>query len=173
LLRRVSDASIAPQMAGGFQRLKGDLYMGYRAAIAHPLRLLFSGDERTGKQKFLDNYAREGLLPTSAEDRETLHAASRCIHCGLCDAYDPALSSLPRTLYDGASVMPVAWSRATPDLPTAREALVRIHPEQLARAEAVCPTRVPLRRVAAYLQRKLVELARVGALDDGAEGPPR
>ena len=160
-------------MAGAFQRLKGDLYMGYRAAIAHPLRMLFSGDERTGKQKFLDNYAREGLLPTSAEDREVLHAASRCIHCGLCDAYDAALSSLPRTLYDGASAIPVAWARATPDLPTARAALQRILPEQLARAEAVCPTRVPLRRVAAYLQRKLEELARVRALGDGVEGPPR
>jgi succinate dehydrogenase/fumarate reductase-like Fe-S protein len=160
-------------MAGGFQRLKGDLYMGYRAAIAHPLRLLFSGDERTGKQKFLDNYAPEGLLPTSAEDREILYAASRCIHCGLCDAYDAALSSLPRTLYDGASAMPVSWSRATPDLPTARNALERIHPEQLARAESVCPTRVPLRRIAAFLQRKLEELARVRARGDGAEGPPR
>src|ERR671931_1871959 len=139
-MRRVADASIAPAMAGEFQRLKGDLYMGYRAAIAHPLRLLFSNDERTGKQKFLDNYAPEGLLPTSAEDREVLQASSRCIHCGLCDAYDAALSSLPRTLYDGASVLPVAWSRATPDLPTARAALRRLAPEQLARAQAVCPT---------------------------------
>ena len=160
-------------MAAGFQKLKGDLYMGYRAAVAHPLRLLFSNDERTGKQKFLDNYAPEGLLPTSAEDREVLHAASRCIHCGLCDAYDAALSSLPRTLYDGASALPVSWSRATPDLPAAHAALERLHPEQLARAEAVCPTRVPLRRVAAYLQRKLEELARVGVLRDGAGGPPR
>lgn len=156
-------------MAGSFKRLKGDLYMGYRAAIAHPLRLLFSRDERTGKQKFLDNYAPEGLLPTSAEDRETLQAASRCIHCGLCDAYDAALAALPRTLYDGASVLPVAWSRATPDLPAARAALERILPEQLARAEAVCPTRVPLRRIVAYLHRKLDELARVRAARNGVE----
>ena len=149
-------------MAGALKRLKGDLYMGYRAAIAHPLRLLFSQDERTGKQRFLDNYAPEGLLPTSAEDRAVLQAASRCIHCGLCDAYDAALSSLPRTLYDGASLLPVAWSRATPDLPAARAAVERIAPEQLARAEAVCPTRVPLGRIVAYLRRKLEELDRGG-----------
>jgi succinate dehydrogenase/fumarate reductase-like Fe-S protein len=157
-------------MAGALKRLKGDLYMGYRAAIAHPLRLLFSRDERTGKQKFLDNYAVEGLLPTSAEDREVLQAASRCIHCGLCDAYDGALSSLPRTLYDGASVLPVAWSRATPDLPAARAAVGRIAPEQLARAEAVCPTRVPLGRIVAYLRRKLDELDRVRAPSNGSGG---
>ena len=160
-------------MAGGLKRLKGDLYMGYRAAIAHPLRLLFSQDERTGKQKFLDNYAPEGLLPTTALDREVLQAASRCIHCGLCDAYDGALSSLPRTLYDGASVLPVAWSRATPDIPATRAAVARLAPEQLARAEAVCPTRVPLGAIAAYLQRKLSELDDVRGPSDGAEGTER
>src|SRR5687767_5835453 len=120
-------------MADGFKKLRGDLYMGYRAAIAHPLKKIFSGDERTGKQKFLDNYAPEGLLPTSAEDRAVLHAASRCIHCGLCDAYDPSLSKLPRTVYDGASLLPVSYARATPDLPRARTALDRISPEMLQR----------------------------------------
>jgi succinate dehydrogenase/fumarate reductase-like Fe-S protein len=148
-------------MAGGIRKLKGDLYMGYRAIIAHPLRKLFSEDERTGRQKFLDNYAPEGLVPTTPDDREVLNQASRCIHCGLCDAYDPSLSALPRTVYDGVSLLPVSYSRATPDIPRARQALGRIRPEDLARAEAVCPTRVPLRRIAAYLQRKLAELDRV------------
>lgn len=60
--------------------LKGDLYLRYRAAIVHPLKKLFSRDERTGKQRFLDNYAPEGLLPTTEEERRILHAASRCIH---------------------------------------------------------------------------------------------
>jgi succinate dehydrogenase/fumarate reductase-like Fe-S protein len=159
-------------MAGGFSRLKGDLYMAYRAAIAHPLRLLFSMDERTGKQRFLDNYAPEGLVPTSAQDREVLKAASRCIHCGLCDAYDPTLSSLPRAVYDGASVMPISWSRATPEIPRARSALPSISTDVLARAEAVCPTRVPLRRIAEYLKAKLDEVDRAMATHSD-QGPPR
>lgn len=158
-------------MAGVFTRLKGDLYMAYRAVIAHPLRALFRGDERSGKQRFLDNYAPEGLVPTSAEDRQILQAASRCIHCGLCDAYDPSLSKLPRTAYDGPSAMPISWSRATPDLPHAREGLLGIAPELLARAEAICPTRVPLRRIAEYLHRKLSELDRVMP-GGGAGGVP-
>ena len=145
-------------MAGGLRKLKGDLYMGYRALVAHPLRQLFSRDERTGKQKFLDNYAPEGLLPTTADERALLHEASRCIHCGLCDAYDPTLSSLPRTVYDGQSLLAVSYSRATPDMPRARAAIVSIRPEDLARGEAVCPTRVPLRRIATYLKDKLQAL---------------
>ncbi len=152
-------------MAGGFRKLKGDLYMGYRALVAHPLRQLFSRDERTGRQRFLDNYAPEGLLPTSSQERALLHEASRCIHCGLCDAYDPTLSSLPRTVYDGVSLLPVSYARATPDMPRARAAILAIRPEDLTRAEAVCPTRVPLRRIAAYLKDKLQAL-------DGAEERP-
>ncbi len=139
-------------------KLKGDLYLAYRALIAHPLKKLFSTDERTGKQRFLDNYAPEGLVPMSAEDRQIVQAAARCIHCGLCDAYDLALAVVPRTEYDGASLLPISYSRATPDLPRARAALVALREDQLTRSEAVCPTRVPLRSIARYLQRKLEEV---------------
>ena len=155
-------------MSTGGKKLKGDLYMGYRAAIAHPLKKLFSRDERTGKQRFLDNYAPEGLIPTSAADREVLEQASRCIHCGLCDAYDPTLSTLPRTVYGGVSLLPVSYSRATPDMPRARQAIETIRPEALVQAEAVCPTRVPLQRIARYLKGRLAQLDACGAHDVGA-----
>ena len=140
------------------QRLRGDGFLAYRALIAHPLRQLFSGDERSGKEKFLNNYAPEALVAMSEEDREVLRGAARCIHCGLCDAYDLALASLPRTVYDGASLMPIAYSRATPDLVRAKTALGKVDEAQLVRAEAVCPTRVPLRRIAVYLKRKLEQV---------------
>ncbi len=140
------------------QRLKADAFLGYRAIIAHPLKKLFSVDERSGKDKFLANYGPEGLVPMSAEDRQVLRGASRCIHCGLCDAYDLALAALPRTTYGGASLLPVAYSRATPDLPRARAAIERVSPAELSRAEAVCPTRVPLRQIDHYLRRKLEQV---------------
>lgn len=141
------------------QKLKGDAFLGYRALLL-PLRKLFSRDERTGKRRFLANYAPEGNLPTSTEDLAVLRGASRCIHCGLCEAYDQALSVLPRTVYGGASALPVAYTRATPGLPHARKVIERLDEAQLARAEAVCPTRVPLREIARYLKRKLAELDR-------------
>jgi len=154
----MADASI-PRM-GPIRRLKGDLYLAYRALIAHPLKRLFSTDVRSGKQRFLDNYAPEGLVPMSAEDRRILQEAARCIHCGLCDAYDLALAVISRTTYDGASLLPIAYSRATPDLPRARPALIALREEHLARSEAVCPTRVPLRSIARYLHRKMDEVIR-------------
>ena len=152
------------------QRLKGDVYLAYRAVVAHPwrkFRELF--EDRTGTERFLANYASEGNLPMTVDDRRVLEGAARCIHCGLCDAYDPALSQLPRVVYDGASLLPVAFSRAVPDLPGARDALSRMSESSLIRAEAVCPTRVPLREIFRYLQRKLVQLGDFQT----AERPPQ
>lgn len=146
-------------MSVGFKRkLKGNMFLGYRAIFAHPWKRFLSEDLRTGKERFLDNYAPEGCLPTTEADREILRGASRCIHCGLCDSADRALSTLPRTLYSGASQIPVSWSRAVPDLPHLREVLTRLDDSQLDAAEAVCPTRVPLRAIVGLLRRKLEEL---------------
>jgi succinate dehydrogenase/fumarate reductase-like Fe-S protein len=138
--------------------LKGNLYLGYRAVIAHPLRRLFDTSELSGKRRFLANYATEGNLPTSLEDREVLLAASRCIHCGLCDAQDVALAAARRSEYLGASQLPVRLSRAMPDLEQARAVLARVDENGLKAGEAVCPTRVPLVTLWRYLQRKLAEL---------------
>jgi succinate dehydrogenase/fumarate reductase-like Fe-S protein len=141
------------------QKLKGNSYLVYRALI-HLLKQPFAGDGRGGKARFLANYAPEGNLPTSTEDRAVLRGASRCIHCGLCEAYDLALAAQPRSVYEGASALPVSYARAVPDLRHARKALERLDEGQLAGAEAICPTRVPLREIARYLKRKLAELDR-------------
>jgi len=140
------------------QRQVGTLYLAYRALLAHPLKKLFQDGALTPRERFLRNYAPEGNVPTSEEDRRVLRGASRCIHCGLCEAYDGALAQLPRTLHGGASLLPVALARATPDLPRARALLARLKPESLSRGEAVCPTRVPLREIASFLSRKLLQL---------------
>jgi len=143
------------------QKLKGNLYLGYRALIAHPLRMLMEQEQGPGEQRFLRNYAGEGNIPLTLEDREVLRGASRCIACGLCDGFDGALASASRTVHLGASLFPVSLSRATPDLPHARADVEAIAQDQLWKSEAVCPTRVPLRAIAGYLKRKLEELDRM------------
>lgn len=146
-------------MSGGFlHKLKGDLFLGYRAILAHPWRKLRDDDLRSGEERFLANYATEGLLPTTEADREVLKGASRCIHCGLCDAYDASLSALPRTVHLGASQLAVSYTRAVPDIRYTEGILAKLDEGLLVRAEAVCPTRVPLRALVAYLRRKLSEL---------------
>lgn len=145
-------------MSGLGQKLRGNLYLAYRALVAHPLRRLLSEEEGTGRQRFLGNYAAEGNIPFTDADRAVLKGASRCIHCGLCNAYDRALLETSRQLYGGASLIAPSYARATPDLPRARAALAEATDARLLRAEAVCPTRVPLRALAQLLRQKLQEL---------------
>jgi hypothetical protein len=139
-----------------WRRLESNLYWAYRAVIAQPLKRLLRSNSSDGLHRFLANYAVEGLLPMTAEDHQVLKGASRCIHCGVCDAFGPSSQGS----FQGTSLLPVAYSRATPHLVNLEGALSNLKAESLERAEAVCPTRVPLRALAIYLQRKLVESKR-------------
>lgn len=159
-------------MSGFGQKLRGNLYLAYRALIAHPLRKLVREERGTGQQRFLANYGPEGNIPFTEADREILRGASRCIHCGLCNAYDRALVDTSRQLHGGASLLPVSFSRATPDLPRARGALAAISADSLVRSEAVCPTRVPLRAIFELLNRKLTQLDAIRADAVHFQAPP-
>src|SRR5262249_20467740 len=139
-----------------WKKLEANLYWGYRALIAQPLRRLLEFDSSNGLQKFLSNYAPEGLIPLTAEDHQVLLGASRCIHCGLCDSV-----ALPGDgPFHSVSLLPVASAAATPHLLHLEGTLHNLQSESLERAEAVCPTKVPLRALASYLQRKLFEAKR-------------
>ncbi len=67
--------------------------------------------------------------------------AGRCIQCGLCDAFAEDPDAL------APSRLPLWSSRPPPGAPPRIPA-----EERLGRAEAVCPTRVPLRRLAGALR---------------------
>jgi hypothetical protein len=137
-------------MASWVQKLKGNLFLAYRAVWAHPFRIFIGSDDRTGKERFLANYAGEGNIVTAGEEREWLAQAGRCINCGLCEAA-AALRAWP-------SAMAISHSRATPQLPHAKALLEKLRPEILAEAEALCPTRVPLSGLAAFLSRRLKQV---------------
>lgn len=131
-------------------RLWGTLYLAYRAIAVRPIKAALGRDG--GIERFHENYRPEGLIPTTPKDRAMLAAAGRCISCGLCDAFDGNFSKLDRSLYDGASLLPRQWSRSSVDLPHARRALARLRPAELRRAQAVCPTGVPLVELAHWLR---------------------
>ncbi len=135
-------------------KLGGDLYLGYRALVAQPLRWLF-GRTLRGKQRFLDNYGPEGLVPTPEADKLMLASAGRCISCGLCDQLDGQLGALARQAYDGVSLLPRQTARSSVELVHARAALDSLDPERYREAAAVCPTRVPLVELARWLRDRL------------------
>jgi hypothetical protein len=144
---------------GLMQRLRGDGYLAWRAVFVQPLLRLFRKDEGSGVQRFLANYGPEGLVPMTEDDRAVLRGAARCIGCGLCDVYEP-----------WASALPLALSRATPELPHAEGTLAAFSESGLEAGERACPTRVPLVRIREYLLAKLSRVARVPPHDSSSGG---
>ena len=120
--------------------LIADLRLGLRAVFIRPLQRL---GQPPGAERFRANFFREGLLPTSMEDRAELALASRCVGCGLCDAV-PGNGLRP-------SILPTAFSKNLVDL---RFDLGPPDPQRLAAAEKLCPTGVPLVRLDAFLRRR-------------------
>ncbi len=128
----------------------------FRAAFVRPIQIAFRSEP--GSDRFRRNFLPEGLVPTSAEDRERLREASRCIHCGLCDAAAIGVGVSP-------SLVPLVFARTAVELPLAgRElALLLARPELLEVGERLCPERVPLVRLARWLGERLERVREAAA----------
>ena len=138
------------------QSLLSDLKLGLRAVFVLPLRRLFRDSD--GLARFERSFFPERLLPTSRGDGERLREASRCLACGACDA---AVTSSDEDA--GAqrerlkpSLLPSVFARSLVELPFAAEDVRRLasRPELLRAAERLCPTGVPLEKLAHWLQRR-------------------
>jgi len=101
---------------------------------------------------FRANFKAEHLSSITATERLELASFSRCIACGRCDAGDGPRIAASNGTYPGTMALMVASSRSLPDFAAAAEALRFISDADLATKEGVCPTRVPMRRVAAFLR---------------------
>ncbi len=147
------------------RRLNAFLFLGYRAVVVHPLKVLFRG-KNWGKPAFLGNYAHEGLIPLTAPEREQLTSFMRCIDCGMCDAVCPLVGKLERKNFGGPSLVALAYARATPDLGSVAPTLRHLPADCGAcdKCVRICPTRVPLKDLFVFANRKLteVEAARTG-----------
>ena len=84
------------------KRLIALFFLAWRAVVLHPLRALLAGPR--GKERFLQNYAPEGLVPYSADERARLPRFSGCIQCGLCDAVCPLMPQLAPAQWRGPSL---------------------------------------------------------------------
>ncbi|MFW5920575.1 MAG: hypothetical protein ACOCUS_01955 [Polyangiales bacterium] len=119
---------------------------------------LFGGGR--GLERFEEAYCRdEHLLPVSREDRESLHALSRCIACGMCDARFEAWGEVDRSEFRGPSDLPLSSTRSLPDYDALARYLTELRKGDLERLERVCPVRVPFRRLADFAERRAAALS--------------
>lgn len=126
-------------------------YLGYRALLAHPLKLL--RQRGTGLERFLANYAPEGLSPTAREDRRLGEEAARCIACGLCEPACDLAPAVPSIRSLGVHAAFRLYSKSSVELPFAATALDAC--AGCSACEGVCPTGVPISRIVSALRERL------------------
>jgi len=126
---------------------------------------------RRGLAEFEKSYAADRLPPMSPAERRALPAFSRCIACGLCDVGEGARAAASGGAYGGVMDLMLASSRSMPDFDAAVTAFAAVGDEQLRRLEARCPTRVPMREIAAFVRAKAAEVASLAPPPGGATIP--
>jgi hypothetical protein len=110
------------------------------------------GERRPGLERFRENYAADGLTALSPSDRIEMRDFGGCIACGRCNRGDGPFIASSGGRFQGTMGMVLAASRSMPDYGAAAQALAYLGDEDLKRKEALCPTHVPLRRLAAFVR---------------------
>ncbi|HKQ70954.1 MAG TPA: hypothetical protein VJT73_16525 [Polyangiaceae bacterium] len=105
-----------------------------------------------GLALFKANFEAEKLSPVSTVERAELPLYSRCIACGRCNVGDGPRRAASSGAYPGTMALMLASSRSMPNFSAAREALSFVTDDELAAKEALCPTEVPMRRIAAFIR---------------------
>jgi hypothetical protein len=114
---------------------------------------------RRGLAEFRRSYAADRLPPVSPEERRVLPRFSSCIACGLCDHGEGSRMARSAGAYAGVMDLMLASSRGMPDFDAAARSFAAVGDERLAELEGLCPTRVPMRAVAAFVRAKAEEMA--------------
>ncbi len=136
-------------------RLKALFLLGL--ALVRTLVLRLFGGGRRGIAAFRENYAADGLAPISVAQRDAMPEFGRCIACGLCDRGELGRIARSGGAYAGVMELMLAASRSLPDFGAAAIAFAHVPDDVLAGKELVCPTRVPMRKIAAFVRDKAGE----------------
>jgi hypothetical protein len=137
-------------------RLKA-LWLLALSLIVTVLRRTFQR-RRDGIAAFRANYDADGLPPVSAAERERIGDFSRCIACGLCDRGETQRIADSGGAYRGVMALVLAASRSMPDFRAAAYSFSFVPDEVLAEKERLCPTGVPMRRIAEFVRAKAAEV---------------
>jgi hypothetical protein len=141
------------------------------AIIRTVIRRLFRRG-RVGIAAFRANYDADRLPPVSPEERAELGTFGRCIACGLCDRGEAERIAASAGAYRGVMALMLASSRNMPDFREAALSFQHVPDAVLAEKERICPTRVPMRRIARFVRAKALELGHTLPPTRGAPALP-
>lgn len=127
------------------------------ALVLTLLRRLF-GSRKIGLAAFRRNYDADRLPPVTPAERERLTRFGRCIACGLCDRGEAERIQRSGGAYPGLMQLVLAGSRSMPDFTAAAQGFAMIPEPVLEEKERICPTGVPFRELARFVQEKAKEV---------------
>lgn len=104
-----------------------------------------------GLAQFRQNYAEDGLTALLPDERAIMREFGGCIACGRCERGDAAKIMQAKGRFRGTMGLVLAASRSMPDYRAAAQGFAYLDDTELAQKEGLCPTRVPLRRLAAFV----------------------
>jgi hypothetical protein len=81
----------------------------------------------------------------------------RCIACGLCDRGEGERIARSSGAYSGVMQLILAASRSMPDFGAAAVGFAHVPDDVLAEKELICPTQVPMRKIAGFVREKAGE----------------
>ena len=99
-----------------------------------------------------------GFGPVTAEERGKMPGFQRCIACGLCDRDEGERMARSGGAYRGVMALMLAGSRNIADARAAAYSFSFVPAEVLADKERLCPTGVPMREVARFVQDQAAAL---------------
>lgn len=118
-------------------------------------RLLFRRSD--GLSAFRENYAADGLAPVTVEQRTMMAEFGRCIACGICDRGERERIARSAGAYPGVMQLILSSSRSMPDFNAAAIGFAYVTDDILAEKERICPTQVPMRKIAHFVKEKASE----------------
>jgi len=131
-------------------RLKAMLLLAF--ALLRTLWRLAWKPQIVGLERFRENYAEDGLKPVSEGERREMADFGRCIACSRCNRGDDRHIIESKGQYAGTMGLVLAASRSMPDYRAATLGFAHLSDVDLEQKERLCPTRVPLRRLAAFVR---------------------
>lgn len=121
-------------------------------ALLRTLWRRLRGERQPGLERFRENYAEDGLAALTAADRATMGNFGRCVACGRCDRDDGPRIAASDGQFHGTMSLVLAASRSMPDYGAAARSFAYVSDADLELKEDLCPTGVPLRRLAAFVR---------------------
>ena len=109
---------------------------------------------RDGVALFRARYDPDGLPPVTPEERGAMQSFQRCVACGLCDRGEGERIARSGGAYRGVMALVLSGSRSMPEFRAAAYGFAFVPEAVLIDKERICPTRVPFRRISAFVRDK-------------------